>query len=84
MKASVTILAVTTLCGTIGLARANGQTTGTSNSSAATPEGTERRDHNWGWIGLIGLAGLAGLGGRRRQSEDVRRLKATGVNVKTV
>jgi MYXO-CTERM domain-containing protein len=38
--------------------------------------------HNWGWIGLLGLAGLAGLRGRK--SEDVRRLEATGVNVKTV
>lgn len=39
------------------------------------------RQHNYGWIGLIGLAGLAGL--RRQKSEDVRRLEATGVNVKT-
>lgn len=38
--------------------------------------------HNWGWVGLFGLAGLAGL--RRRKSEDVRRLEATGIAVKTV
>lgn len=38
--------------------------------------------HNWGWVGLLGLAGLAGL--RPRKSEDVRRLEATGIDVKTV
>jgi hypothetical protein len=35
--------------------------------------------HNYGWLGLTGLAGL-----RRQKTEDVRRLEATGINVKTV
>ncbi len=36
-----------------------------------TPRTTvyERRDFDWGWLGLIGLFGLAGLAGRKRGDE---------------
>jgi hypothetical protein len=36
-----------------------------------TPRTTvyERRDFDWGWLGLIGLFGLAGLAGRKRGEE---------------
>jgi MYXO-CTERM domain-containing protein len=54
----------------------------TASDNNVTRNDDTPRQHNYGWIGLIGLVGLAGL--RRQKTEDVRRLEATGVNVKTV
>ena len=67
-------------CG-LGFAQTSDKMTDTSGQTARQND-EQANGHNWGWIGLLGLAGLAGLRGRK--SEDVRRLEATGVNVKTV
>ncbi|WGV28352.1 WGxxGxxG family protein [Halotia branconii] len=32
----------------------------------------ERKDFDWGWLGLIGLLGLAGLAGKKRSDEPTR------------
>ncbi|CEJ43952.1 WGxxGxxG family protein [Umezakia ovalisporum] len=37
----------------------------------------ERRDFDWGWLGLIGLFGLAGLAGRKRGEEPTRYREPT-------
>jgi hypothetical protein len=37
----------------------------------------ERRDFDWGWLGLIGLFGLAGLAGRSRSDEPTRYREPT-------
>ncbi|GAX37440.1 WGxxGxxG family protein [Nodularia sp. NIES-3585] len=44
-----------------------------------TPRTTvyERRDFDWGWLGLIGLFGLAGLAGRNRGDEPTRYREPT-------
>jgi MYXO-CTERM domain-containing protein len=54
----------------------------TTDNSYSSRHENESGGHNWGWVGLLGLAGLAGL--RRKKSEDIRRLEASGANVRTV
>jgi MYXO-CTERM domain-containing protein len=72
---------LTVLLFTGGLAIAQTQPVSIASDDNVT-KSDDREHHNFGWIGLIGLAGLAGL--RRAKSEDVRRLEATGINVKSV
>jgi MYXO-CTERM domain-containing protein len=43
----------------------------TRNRAHVQTTGEERRDRDWGWIGLLGLAGLAGL--MRRREEPAHR-----------
>jgi MYXO-CTERM domain-containing protein len=80
MKSSILVLIFMCLGCSLGLAQTNGRSLDATNQ--ATRQNNEPAyGHNWGWVGLLGVAGLAG---RSRKSEDVRRLEATGVNVKTV
>lgn len=43
--------------------------TGGSTSSGTTTYNNDRKDFDWGWLGLIGLAGLAGLGGKKSENQ---------------
>jgi MYXO-CTERM domain-containing protein len=79
MKRTLLIFALTVFATALGMAQTTDRTTDNSYSSRHE---TEPGGHNWGWVGLLGLAGLAGL--RRRKSEDVRKLEASGVNVRTL
>lgn len=82
MKKTLLILALMGFGTTVGLAQTSDRTGMDNSNQAIRHDNDAGYSHNWGWIGLLGLAGLAGLGGRK--SEDVRRLEATGANVKTV
>ncbi|MEH2364032.1 WGxxGxxG family protein [Nostoc sp.] len=51
---------------------AQAQTTTDSGATTAPTTTTyDRKDFNWGWLGLIGLLGLAGLAGKKRDNEPI-------------
>jgi len=80
MKSTFLLLVLLGFSCEVGIAQTSDRASNVDNS-LQRPD-NESYGHNWGWVGLLGLAGLAGL--RRRKSEDVRRLEATGIDVKTV
>ena len=70
----LSILALGIACAFPAGAQQSSSTQDSSQQSAASGQSApeERKDNNWGWLGLLGLIGLAGL--RRR---DTGRYEAT-------
>jgi len=55
----------------------NSTTTTTTPGSDVASADADRRDTDWGWLGLLGLSGLLGLIPRKRE-ENVRHTTTTG------
>jgi hypothetical protein len=64
MTKLLSLFAILTMAATLAFGQAADKPASTTDSQdanaprAARTDDTQRKDHNWGWIGLLGLAGL--------------------------
>lgn len=70
MKTQLTVaaLALALLGGSVSAQQTTTTTPGGTTTTGTTIRTDDRRDFDWGWLGLLGLVGLAGL--RRREHHD--------------